>query len=799
MLIPLRRQEEYVKIDRSLKEITDRLSETGSHVESVYSYSSSLEGVLVGKILELEDHPNADRLSVLKIDIGEKVLTIVTSAKNVKKGDLLPVITSGTKLDDGRVIEDHDFFGITSQGMLVAYSEIGYPDSVIPKKYKDGVIILNDQSLELGSKLSAAIFSDSPIIEYEITPNRPDCLSIIGMARESAASFGQKITYPDLSFEALDGDIRDYSGGIELKTDKCRRFTARLIKDVKIDESPLRLKNYLTLAGMRPINNVVDLTNFVMLETGQPLHAYDLDKLAEKKIIIRDAKDGEKVETLDGQERELDSQMVVVCDGEKVVDVAGVMGSMDSEVTESTKNILLEAANFDPDAIRYASKKLNLRSEASSRFEKGVPIEAADFASRRVAHLATKLGIGRVLESHFDEGIKETPEKKVDLRISRLNLLTGHEFTKEEAIENLKLLEFEVEDLDENTIRAKVPCFRNDIDLEADLIEEVVRLYGIGKVENKPLVSSLKRGEKSEMRIFRDQVRSQMVGQKFSEIVTYSFISPREYDKLNIPENSSLRKYIKLINPLGEDYSVMRTTLLPNMLQVLERNLNRKQDDLRFFELGKIFKENDGSGEAGLPLEEQVLCLALVGDYSFYDLKGYFLEAMKNVGLRDFEFVTESENPSFHPGRCARIFYNGEEVGVMGQISYEVSDNYSLRDNPLILDVNLTQLKKYQEKDRKYQPLPKFPALERDYSFVCQKEVESKYIEDTIKEEGKGLVYEIRLFDIYTGKGIEEGEKSLSYKVKFIAEDRTLTDEDISPLEEAYLGRLSKEGIVLRS
>ncbi|MDD6918036.1 MAG: phenylalanine--tRNA ligase subunit beta, partial [Peptoniphilaceae bacterium] len=591
MLVPLIWQKDYIKIDKDLKTITDRLSETGSHVEEVTIHTSDLDGILVGKVTDQDKHAEADRLQVLTIDIGKnEPITIITNAKNTKKGDFLPVITSGTKLDDGTLIEDHDFFGIVSQGMLTAYSELGYEDSVIPKELREGVIVLEGE-YEPGTPLSEVIHSNSPVIEYEITPNRPDCLSIIGMARETAASFGEKITYPSLDFKENDEDIKDYSNGVSIESDKCNRFVARVAKNVEVKRSPQWLQNYLMLAGMRPINNIVDITNFVMLETGQPLHAYDLDKLADQKIIVRDAKEGEILKTLDGVDRKLDSSMLVIADGKEAIGLAGLMGGMESEVTKDTKNILLEAANFDQANIRKSSKTLGLRSEASSRFEKGVPVEMADFASRRVMRLIDELAIGEVVGGSIDEGIKEREEIRVDLRLERLNMLTGVDFDLDTAIRNLELLEFEVEKLDEKTLRVRVPYFRSDVTIEADLIEEVVRLYGMGNIENAPLVSSLQRGERSKRRLLRDELCSKLVGQKFSELATYSFISPREYDRLGVDKDSALRDYIKLINPLGEDYSVMRTSQVPSMLDVIAKNIKYGQKDMRFFELDRTFEK----------------------------------------------------------------------------------------------------------------------------------------------------------------------------------------------------------------
>lgn len=794
MLVPLIWQDNYVKTDETLKTITDRLSETGSHVEGVSFYTSDMEKIVVGKINSLEKHPGADKLLVLKIDVGEKEdVTIITAAKNVSLGDYLIVIRSGAVLDNGTRIDDHDFFGINSQGMLLAYSEMNYPDSVIPKDLKDGVIILEGE-FQVGTPASEVLASNTPVIEYEITPNRPDCLSIIGMARETAASFGKKVIYPTTEYKDIDEDLMSYTNGVEVESDDCKRFTARVIKDVEVKESPQWLQNYLILAGMRPINNIVDITNFVMLETGQPIHAYDLDKLNDKKIIVRNAKQGEKITTLDGEERELDDKMLVIADGKEAIGLAGIMGSLSSEVTKQTKNILLESANFSDDSVRRTSKVLNLRTEASTRFEKGVHVENADFASRRVMVLINELEAGQVIKGSIDIGEAKTAERYVDLRISRLNLLIGREFTKEEAIRNLEFLEFEIEDIDQDTIRAKVPSHRVDIEIEADLIEEVVRLYGMGKVEAKPLVSTLKKGQRNPMRLLKDNLKLNLCGQLFSETTTYSFISPKQYDRLGFPEESPYRNYVKIINPLGEDYSVMRTTMMANMLEQIAKNIKHKQDDIKFFEIGTLFEKSEDE----LPIETQALCMGLYGEYSFYDLKDFFLNAMEKSGFRGFEFKANEKFYALHQGRCADIYLDGKKVGVMGQVSYYVMDEYDIEKQAYLLEINLSNILDKRDNEVKYKSIGKYPAIERDYAFVCDRDLESVKIENTIKKYGSDLVKKIELFDIYTGDQIEEDKKSIAYKIFYRSDEKTLKEKDVKHIEENILKALEDMGLSVR-
>lgn len=794
MLVPLIWQKDYIEIDKDLKTITDRLSETGSHVEEVFIKTSDLDGIVVGHVLKQEKHPDADRLQVLSIDVGkDDPITIITNAKNTKEGDYLPVITSGTKLDDGTLIEDHDFFGIVSEGMLTDYSELGYDDSVIPKELREGVIVLSGK-YKPGTPAAEVLSSNTPVIEYEITPNRPDCLSIIGMARESAASFGGKINLPETDYKTNGKDLREIFDGLNLITDNCDKFITRAICNVKIEPSPQWLQNYLMLAGMRPINNIVDITNFVMLETGQPLHAYDLDKL-NGSITIREAKDGEIVKTIDGESRKLDSSMLVIADKSGAIGIAGVMGGFDTEVSNETKNIILETAHFDADSVRQTSKKLGLRSEASTRFEKGVPIEMADFASKRALHLIDNLGYGEIYDDSYQVGSTEGEEKKVKLRISRLKALTGVDFTMEEAIHNLELLEFEIEKIDDDTILAKVPFFRLDIDIEADLIEEVVRLYGMGKIESKPLVSSLKKGERSPLRLLKDDLKRKLVGQKFSELATYSFISPREYDRLGIAEDSKFRDYVSLINPLGEDFSVMRTTQISNMLDVISKNIKYGQKDMRFFELDRTFEKTSDV----LPKENLTLTMGLYGEYSFYDMKDFFTEAMRNSGFIGFSYKANEEFFAFHAGRCADIYFNGEKIGVIGEISYEVREEYNINKGAIILEINLSKIADERIIDKKYKQIPKFPAIERDYSFVADRNVESELIEEIMKEKAGELLAKIELFDIYTGKGIADDKKSISYRVWYRKADRTLKEEDIKGVEESILEQLRAKDIVLRA
>lgn len=792
MLVPIEWMKNYVDVNVDILEYTDRLSETGSHVDGVVKYTDDLKGIKVGIVLDVRKHENADKLTVLKIKT-KKEITIVTSAKGLKKDDKVLVIESGNYINN-KYIESHDFFGVLSEGMLISYSELNYPDSVIPKKLKDNVIILQGDFTP-GEDAVNVLKSNTPIIDFEITPNRPDCLSIIGMARESAASFETKIKLPDENYNSSSESFFDYFEDVDIKTKNCNRIITKIATDIKVEESPQWMQNYLMLAGMRPINNIVDITNFVMLEYGQPLHAYDLDKLKSKRMIIRDAKKGEILETLDSTKRQLDDNMVVIADEEQIIGLAGVMGSLDSEVSEDTKTILLEAANFDKDSIRETSKKLGLRTEASSRFEKGIPLESTLSAANRVMHLIESLNVGTPLKDGIDKGNKVSENKIVDLRIPRLNLLIGHEFTKEEAKKYLEYLDFEIVNETENTISVKVPYYRLDIDMEADLSEEIARLYGFSKIDAKPLKINVRPGYISEKRRLMDDIKLSLFGQEFIETATYSFVSPKIYEDLNIPKDSNLRNYPKIINPLGLDFSVMRTTLIANMLDVISKNIKRKQNDMRLFEIGNTFFKSENE----LPNEYHKLCIGLYGEYDFYDLKNYFINVMENVGIKGFRFETNREFTTFHAGRCANIYIKDKPIGIMGQISYNLRDNYDINKGCYILEINVDKILDNRIETKKYKKLPKYPAIEIDLSLVCDRFMESSKIEDIIISNGKGLIENVELFDIYTGNQVDNDKKSVSYSLIFRAEDRTLSDKEVNPIVENIMDKLEKNNIYLRS
>lgn len=659
MFLPVKWLKEYVNLDVDTKVLADELTLSGSHVESIISLDRGIKKVVVGRIEKIEKHEDADKLLIVMVNIGEETIQIVTGATNLRVGDYVPVALIGAKLPKDIYIEKTKFRGVESYGMLCSLKELGYEDNVIPKLHRDGIFVM-EKEYPLGTPIDKILGLHGEIIELEITPNRPDCLSIIGMARETAATFDRELKLPEIMIKDEVEDIKDYLESIEVDGELCNRYYARAIKDIEIKESPLWLQIYLMEAGVRPINNIVDITNFVMLEFGQPLHAFDLDKLKNKQILVRRAKDEEKIRTIDDQERILTNENLVITDGENPIAIAGVMGGMDSEVTEETTTVLLESANFNSKSIRLTSKQLNLRTEASSRFEKGMDPNLCKIAAERACQLIEQIGAGKVVKGHMDVYENVRKGKTIQLRPEKVNNLLGTDLTVEEMIDYLERLDLKTS-LNGNIIDVKVPTYRLDLNLEADLIEEIGRLHGFHNIPIQPLVGVLTRGEKPYSRIVSDKASSILQGLGLNEVITYSFISPKVYDKIKVELDSKLRDYIKLINPLGEDYSVMRTTLIPNMLDILSRNYNYGVKECFLYEIGNIFIPKELPLNE-LPKEEKTLSIGMYGNVDFYDLKEVVVTLLGRLGIKDLEYIKEDKNPTFHPNRTGNLLLKGKKL-----------------------------------------------------------------------------------------------------------------------------------------
>lgn len=782
MLVPVNWMKEYVDIDETDRKIADEVTDTGSHVDSITYLANFLrrsEKIVVGKILDLSYSEDLKKLTICKVDVGEETVQILTGAKNMNKGDFVIVAKVGAVLPDGKKIKKVEFDGYESFGMLCSYEELGFDDSIVPKKSKNGLAILGD-GVEAGEGIVKALDLDQNVIEFEITPNRADCLSITGMAREVGAAFEKKLNLPEIEYEEKGGRIENYLDSVEIKSDYCSSFIARVIRNVKIGQSPQWIQNKLMAAGMRPINNIVDISNFVMLEFGQPLHTYDLSEVKGKKVIVRKAKEGEILKTLDENERKLDSDMLMIADEKDSMCIAGIMGGYNSEVRENTKDILLEAAVFNGANIRNTSKKLKLRSEASIRNEKGTNPIFAELASKRFCYLIEKTKAGEICEGEITAGATNLKEKNLRLRLSRVNLLLGMDFTKEQVKKYLESLEFGVKEIEGEDsfdifFDVNVPFFRTDINIEADLIEEIARMYKIQNIHPLPLKLDTFPGKKSGIREFKDLANDSLYALGLSEILTYSFISPKEYDKLNLARDDSRRDAVEIINPLGEDFSVMRTCLIANMLEVVSKNLKNRIEDLRFFEIGNVFIK---SGQK-LPNEDLSMVCCLSGNYDFYYLKDLFEKVCDKLGIRGIEYDIDSEDPVFHSGRCARVHIGDENLGKLGEIHPVVLENFEIDKRVYAFEINLTSLYKFADREKKYNKIIKYPAVKRDLSLVVDDDISSRDIEETMYENGGDFLVDIELFDIYKGKQIEEGKKSYTYKLEFVSAERTLKDEEI--------------------
>lgn len=788
MLVPLKWLRDYVDIDIDVNEFADKMTMSGSKVEKVDFYGENIENVVVGKILEIKQHENADKLIVTKVDIGEKVIQIVTGAQNVSEGDYIPVAVHGAKLPGGVKIKTGKLRGEVSEGMMCSAEELGIDPHYVKENSKDGILLLDfEDSYELGKDVREVLGLNDALIEFEITSNRPDCRCILGIAREAAVTLGKNTKYPKVEVKESDEEIK-FDINIE-NPDLCRRYSARMVRDVKIEPSPYWMQRKLIEAGVRPINNIVDITNFVMLELGQPMHAFDLKQVSTGKIVVRNAEDGEKFVTLDDTERELDKDMLVITNGERSLALAGVMGGANSEVTDDTTEILFESANFNPENVRATSKKLGLRTESSSRFEKGINQDLANLAVDRAAQLVELLGAGRVLKGVVDEYPTKHEPKSITVNVDRINRLIGVEIPASEMIAILESLEFKCELNSSNEIIAKVPSFRLDMEQEADFVEEIARIYGYDKIPTLELEGNPTIGMKTDKQKFSDTVKDSLVALGSDEILTYSFVSPRGIDKINEPKDSTRHNFVKILNPLGEETSVMRTTLIPNMLDVVATNVSHRVEELSVFELGHIF-------EAAVVEPNQLdrLCIGMYGKgKDFFTLKGMVETVFEKIGFAGYEIEPENNNTTFHPGRCAKIVYNNKNIGTLGELHPDVIENYDLGQRVYVAEIDVDSVFANSDETALYKPLPKYPSTSRDIALVVKDNIYVKQIDDIISANGKGLVEDFKLFDVYTGNQIEKGYKSIAYSITYRSKDRTLTDEDVAKVHDKILSELSEK------
>lgn len=780
MKAPISWLKDFVDIQVGIKEYVDAMTLSGSKVEGVEDLGASIERVVVGRILSMEPHPNADKLKVTKVDVGTEVLQVVTGAPNVKTGDYIPLALPGARLPGGE-IQPTKLRGVESYGMMCSISELNLTPDYLPDAPEYGVYIFqNDPGVGKDVK---EVLGLEPVVDFEITNNRPDCFSIIGLALESAVTMGTDFKKPSISVEEKGkGKASDYVAVDILNPDLCSRYAARVVTDVKIAPSPVWMQRRLAAAGMRPINNIVDITNYVMLEMGQPMHAFDLKCVEGGKIIVRTARKDEEITTLDGQERQLDSSMLVISDESRPVAIAGVMGGENSEVTENTATLLLESANFNGTSVRITAKKVGLRSEASSRFEKGLDVYNVIPALNRAAQLIEELGAGRVAPGMVDCNPSNVQPVRLPLRVDSINRLLGTHIEGEWMLDLFEKLKFGV---DRGTMTLTAPSFRPDIQGEADLAEEVARFYDYNNIKPTLLAGKASTlGKKTFEQKMEDFILQQMLSSGLYETYTYSFNSPKVFDKLNLPADHLLRNAAVITNPLGEDFSIMRTTTIPSMLEVIKTNYNRKVEEGRFFEISYVYLPAEGNE---LPDEKMILTIGLYGKTDFYHLKGIVEQMFNQMHIHNAAFLPEKAHSVFHPGRTAKLMIGDTDIGYLGEVHPEVADRFECPSRTYIAEMDIKAIIKHADMIRGYKPLPRFPAVTRDIAMIVSDEVLVKDIEAVLKQRGGKMLEEMRLFDVYRGEQVPEGMKSVAYTLTFRAPDRTLVEKDVNKTMEKIL------------
>lgn len=792
------------------QEYMDAMTMSGTKVEGYEKFDADLDKIIVGKIEKIEKHPDADKLVVCQVAIDEEGTTtqIVTGASNVKEGQKVPVV-----LDGGRVAGGHDgkkvaggvkikkgkLRGVESNGMMCSIEELGSSTDFYPDAAEDGIYILSDnpeyKDAPVGSDAIALLGLRDADFEYEVTSNRVDCFGVLGIAREAAATFRKPFVPPVVTESGNDEKTEDYIS-VEIQApDLCSRYVVRVVKNIKIEPSPEWMQRRLAASGIRPINNIVDITNYVMQEYAQPMHAYDLDTIAGHKIVVKRAENGEKFQTLDGQERELDSSILMICDGEKSVGLAGIMGGENSKITDDVKTMLFEAACFDGTNIRLSGKKIGMRTDAQAKFEKGLDPNTTMEAMNRACQLIEELGAGEVVGGCVDV----YPEKKepidVAYDVGKINALLGIDVSEDEMCKYWEMVDL-VPDKAKKCVH--VPTWRQDILRLADLAEEVARFYGYDKIPTTLPSGEATQGGVSYQTSICNMIRNVIESYGFSEGMTYSFESPKAFDKLLIPEGDELRKAIEISNPLGVDYSIMRTTPLNGMLTSLSTNYNHRNKDVRLYEMANVYLP-ESLPLTKLPEEKMMLALGMYGQGDFFDMKGCVEAILDRLGITTgVTYEPKGEHSYLHPGRKADIMMDREVLGYLGEVHPEVADNYNLGTKTYVAVLDVAKLAEKANFDIKYQGVAKFPAVTRDISLVMKKTVLAGQIEEVIRKSGGKLLEDYHLFDIYEGENVGKDEKSLAYSIRFRAKDRTLEDKDVSAVMDKILKKLENLGVALR-
>ena len=808
---------DYVKVDVPIKDYCHALTMSGFKVECYEEEGKSISKVVVGKILSKAQHENADALFVCQVDIGaDAPVQIVTNAKNVKEGDLVPVALDGAVLPEGK-IKKCKMRGVESFGMFCGLDTLGLTAHDFLYADPEGVFVI-EEDCELGQDIHSAIGLDDTSVEFEITSNRPDCLSVIGLARETAATYNLPLNIKAPEYKGVDGDVNELLKVDIINTEKCKRYCAGIVKNVKIGPSPRWMRERLRASGVRPINNFVDITNYVMLEYGQPMHAFDLRYVEGSHINVRNAKNGEKIMTLDGVERTLTEDMLVIADEKKPVAVAGVMGGEYSGIMDDTTTVVFESAYFEPTQVRRTSKVLKLKSDASARYEKGVDPLISMTCLKRAFELVELLGAGEVLDTVIDCDHTDHKPSEVEFSPEWINNFLGTDISEADMKEYLGRLDFTFEGG-----KVVAPSFRIDIECKADIAEEVARIYGYNNIPSTDF-RGVARAEFTEEQKFIRTLRNAAVALGGYEIATYSFVSPKYFDKIKLPQDSKLRNAIKIVNPLGEDTSVMRTSIIPSVLDVLSFNYNNRNEKACLFEISKEYLPaseekpfingnilaNSGKEKHrysySLPDEPQRLTVGMYGgEADFYALKGMIEQLFGEMKIDGYEYIRAvdsdafDEKFAFHPGRSAVIMRDGKALGILGEIHPEVQETYGIGVKTYVAKLNIPELMESAAGKITYQPLPKFPATTRDLSLICDDEIPVAELEKAIKGAVGKILEKVTLFDVYKGKQIEDGKKSVSYSISMRSHDGTLTDEQADGAMKRVLKALSAIGAELRS
>ena len=780
--------EDFVDLSQvSDKEFVETLTVFGQKVETYERMDAEIKNVVVGKVLSMVRHPNSDHMFICQVDVGqEEPVQIVTGAQNVHEGDLVPAALHNSWLPGGVHITKGKLRGEKSNGMLCSFAELGLTQNDLPGAYADGIWILNDEPCQVGQDINLVIGNDDTVVDFEITNNRPDCYSIMGLAREAAAAFGKTMRHHEPVVHGSDaGSIFDHLDVEVPATELCRRYSSRMVANVKIGPSPKWLRQRLRANGIRPINNIVDITNYVMLEYGQPMHAFDYRYVTSGKIVVRQAQQGESLTTLDGTVRQLTEGMLVIADDHRPIGLAGIMGGENSEIADDTTMVVFESANFDGTSIRQTALALGMRTEASGKFEKNLDPMMTIPAVERACELVELLECGDVLDGTIDV-INYIPQPRtIPLEPEKINRLLGTQISKEDMVRYLALLEVPVEG---DVIQ--VPSFRPDLVRMADIAEEIGRSYGYNEIPTTAFKNATQGSYTPEM-LMENKAGTLCRGLGYSEIITYSFTSPAVFDQIRLDADSPLRKAMRIQNPLGEDTSIMRTIALPSMLEILSRNNAYHNRAVKLYELAKIYLPQENQL---LPQEPKMLVLGTYGaNETFFTLKGELEAIFAGLRLEKARYEAVKDNPSFHPGRCARVSIGGVDVGVMGQVHPLVAQNYGIDTDVYCAELNFSQMMQLQLPDATYTPLPKYPTVSRDLALVCDEAVTVAQAEDVITAAAGKLLRNVKLFDIYRGVGIAEGKKSMAFSLELRADDRTLTDTDSEAVVNKVLEALKEQ------